>query len=100
MDELNPLEQAVYDLIPRGIENSKTRKEMNTHLKDRSFKRIISALRSKGKIIGAVRRKENGYYVATTEEEKEIAIASFEAQPKREMEIASIMRNAELEEIK
>ena len=100
MNELNPVEQLVYDSIPRGIENAKTFKEMNLNLRyKRDFYRIVESLRNKGKIIGAIRSRDSGYYVATNEDEKEQAIVTFEAQPKKELKTASRMRKAELEEI-
>ena len=54
MNELNPLEQAVYDLIPRGIENCRKFKDLNAHIDKRSFYYIINSLRRKGKVIGAI----------------------------------------------
>ena len=41
MNELNPLEQAVYDLIPRGIENCRKFKDLNAHIDKRSFLSLI-----------------------------------------------------------
>lgn len=99
MNELNPLEQAVYDLIPRGMGNAKTYKELHSHIDDRSFKRIINALRLKGKVIGAIRGKHGGYFVATNEKERAMATKQFEAQLKNETKIVTAMKNAELEEI-
>lgn len=99
MNELNPLEKAVYDLIPRGIENCRKYKDLHSHIDERSFKRIIRALRLKGKVIGAIRGKQGGYFVATNEEERAIATRQFEAQVKDEMAIVSAMKKAELEEI-
>ena len=99
MNELNPLEQAVYELIPRGIENCRKFKDLNAHIDKRSFYYIINSLRRKGKVIGAIRGKQGGYFVATTEEERVIATRQFEAQVKDEMAIVSAMKKAELEEI-
>lgn len=99
MNELNPLEQAVYDLIPRGFENKRVFKELNAHLERRSFDHIISALRKKGKVIGAVRGKHGGYFVATNEEERGIALQQLEAQLKTEMRIVAAMKVSELETV-
>lgn len=100
MDELNPLEQAIYDLIPRGMSNAKVYKDFHSHINERSFKRIVNSLRLKGKVIGAIRGKHGGYFVATTEEERAVATRQFEAQLKNENKIVEAMKNAELEEIK
>lgn len=99
MTELTRVEQLVYDLLPRGINNAKTFKEMDLHVDKCSFYRIIESLRNKEKIIGAVRMRESGYYVATNEEEKELAIRTYEAQPLKELKTASVMRKARLEEL-
>lgn len=99
MNELNPLEQAVYDLIPRGIENCRKFKDLNTHIDKRSFYYIINSLRRKGKVIGAVRGKHGGYFVATNEEERGIALRQLEAQLKTEMRIVAAMKVSELETV-
>ena len=98
MNDLTAQEQLVYDLIPRGIENCRKYKDLHSHIDERYFKRIIRALRLKGKVIGAIRGKQGGYFVATNEEERVIATRQFEAQVKDEMAIVSAMKKAELEE--
>lgn len=99
MNELNPVEQTLYDLIPRGVENRRKYRDLHSHLDERSFYYVINALRRKGKVIGAIRGKQGGYFVATNEEERVIATRQFEAQVKEEMAIVSAMKKAELEEI-
>ena len=99
MNELTNQEQLVYDLLPRGIENSRTYKQLNLSIDKRSFFQIINQLRLKGKVIGAIRGKTGGYYVATTEIERNMALNQFEAQMINEMKIISAIRKADLEEV-
>ena len=98
MDELTNQEQLVYDLLPRGIENSRTYKQLNLNVDNLAFFQIINQLRLKGKVIGAIRGKAGGYYVATTETERNMALNQFEAQMINEMKIISAIRKADLEE--
>ena len=99
MDELTNQEQLVYDLLPRGIENSRTYKQLNLNVDKRAFFQIINQLRLKGKVIGAIRGKTGGYYVATSEVERNMALNQFEAQMINEMKIISAIRKADLEEV-
>lgn len=99
MDELTNQEQQVYDLLPRGIENSRTYKQLNLNIDKRAFFQVINSLRLKGKVIGAVRGKDGGYYVATSEVERNMALRQFEAQMLNEMKIISAIRKADLEEV-
>ena len=99
MDELTNQEQLVYDLLPRGIESSRTYKQLNLNIDKRAFFQIINQLRLKGKVIGAIRGKTGGYYVATTETERNMALNQFEAQMINEMKIISAIRKADLEEV-
>lgn len=50
-------------------------------------------------MIGAIRGKTGGYYVATTETERNMALNQFEAQMINEMKIISAIRKADLEEV-
>ena len=99
MDELTNQEQLVYDLLPRGIESSRTYKQLNLNIDKRAFFQIINQLRLKGKAIGAIRGKDGGYYVATSEVERNMALRQFEAQMLNEMKIISAIRKADLEEV-
>ena len=99
MNELTNQEQLVYDLLPRGIESSRTYKQLNLNIDKRAFFQIINQLRLKGKVIGAIRGKTGGYYVATTETERNMALNQFEAQMINEMKIISAIRKADLEEV-
>ena len=99
MDELTNQEQLVYDLLPRGIENSRTYKELNFNIDKRAFFQTINSLRLKGKVIGAIRGKSGGYYIATTETERNMALRQFEAQMINEMKIIAAIRKADLEEV-
>ena len=99
MDELTNQEQLVYDLLPRGIENSRTYKQLNLSIDKRAFFQVVNSLRLKGKVIGAIRGKTGGYYVATTETERNMALRQFEAQMINEMRIISAIKNADLEEV-
>ena len=99
MNELTNQEQQVYDLLPRGIENSRTYKQLNLNIDKRAFFQIINQLRLKGKAIGAIRGKDGGYYVATSEVERNMALRQFEAQMLNEMKIISAIRKADLEEV-
>ena len=99
MNELTNQERLVYDLLPRGIENSRTYKQLNLSIDKRAFFQIINQLRLKGKAIGAIRGKDGGYYVATTETERNMALRQFEAQMLNEMKIISAIRKADLEEV-
>ena len=99
MNDLTAQEQLVYDLLPRGIENSRTYKQLNLNIDKRAFFQIINQLRLKGKVIGAVRGKDGGYYVATSEVERNMALRQFEAQMLNEMKIISAIRKADLEEV-
>ena len=99
MDELTNQEQLVYDLLPRGIENSRTYKQLNLNVDNRAFFQVINSLRLKGKVIGAIRGRTGGYYVATTETERNMALNQFEAQMINEMKIISAIRKADLEEV-
>ena len=99
MNDLTAQEQFVYDLLPRGIENSRTFKQLNLNIDRRAFSQVINQLRLKGKVIGAIRGKVGGYYVATTETERNMALRQFEAQMINEMKIISAIKKAELEEL-
>ena len=99
MNDLTAQEQFVYDLLPRGIENSRTFKQLNLNIDRRAFSQVINQLRLKGKVIGAIRGKVGGYYVATTETERNMALRQFEAQMLNEMKIISAIRKADLEEL-
>ena len=99
MNELTNQEQLVYDLLPRGIENSRTYKELNFNIDKRTFFQTINSLRLKGKVIGAIRGKTGGYYVATNEAERNMALRQFEAQMINEMKIISAIKKADLEEV-
>ena len=99
MNELTNQEQLVYDLLPRGIESSRTYNQLNLNIDKRAFFQIINQLRLKGKVIGAIRGKTGGYYVATTETERNMALSQFEAQMLNEMRIISAIRKADLEEL-
>ena len=99
MNELTNQEQLVYDLLPRGIESSRTYKQLNLNIDKRAFFQIINQLRLKGKAIGAIRGKDGGYYVATSEVERNMALRQFEAQMINEMKIISAIRKADLEEV-
>ena len=98
MNELTNQEQLVYDLLPRGIESSRTYKQLNLNIDKRAFFQIINQLRLKGKAIGAIRGKDGGYYVATSEVERNMALRQFEAQMINEMKIISAIKKADLEE--
>ena len=98
MNELTNQEQQVYELLPRGIENSRTYKQLSLNIDKRAFFQIINQLRLKGKAIGAIRGKDGGYYVATSEVERNMALRQFEAQMMNEMKIISAIRKADLEE--
>lgn len=99
MNELTNQEQLVYDLLPRGIENSRTYKQLNLNIDKRAFFQAINSLRLKGKIIGAIRGRNGGYYVATSEAERNMALNQFEAQMINEMKIISAIKKADLEEL-
>ena len=99
MNELTNQEQLVYDLLPRGIESSRTYKQLNLNIDKRAFFQVVNSLRLKGKVIGAIRGKTGGYYVATTEKERNMALRQFEAQMINEMKIISAIRKADLEEL-
>ena len=99
MNELTSQEQLVYDLLPRGIESSRTYKQLNLNIDKRAFFQVVNSLRLKGKVIGAIRGKTGGYYVATTEKERNMALRQFEAQMINEMKIISAIRKADLEEV-
>ena len=99
MNDLTNQEQLVYDLLPRGIENSRTYKQLNLNVDKRAFFQVINQLRLKGKAIGAIRGKDGGYYVATSEVERNMALRQFEAQMLNEMKIISAIRKADLEEL-
>ena len=99
MNELTNQEQLVYDLLPRGIESSRTYKQLNLNIDKRAFFQVINSLRLKGKVIGAIRGKTGGYYVATTETERNMALRQFEAQMINEMKIIAAIRKADLEEV-
>ena len=99
MNELTNQEQLVYDLLPRGFENSRTYKQLNLNIDKRAFFQVVNSLRLKGKVIGAIRGKTGGYYVATTETERNMALRQFEAQMLNEMKIISAIRKADLEEV-
>ena len=99
MDELTKQEQLVYELLPRGIENSRTYKQLNLNVDKRAFFQVINSLRLKGKVVGAIRGKAGGYYVATNEVERNMALRQFEAQMLNEMKIISAIRKADLEEV-
>lgn len=99
MNDLTAQEQHVYDLLPRGIENSRTYKQLNLNIDKRAFFQIINSLRLKGKVVGAIRGKGGGYYVATTETERHMALNQFEAQMINEMKIISAIKKADLEEV-
>ena len=99
MNELTNQEQLVYDLLPRGIENSRTYKQLNLNIDNRAFFQVINSLRLKGKVIGAIRGRNGGYYVATSEAERNMALNQFEAQMINEMKIISAIKKAELEEV-
>lgn len=99
MNDLTKQEQEVYDLLPRGIENSRTYKQLNMSIDKRAFFQVINSLRIKGKIIGAIRGRSGGYYVATNENEREMALRQFEAQMINEMKIISAIKKADLEEL-
>ena len=99
MNELTNQEQLVYDLLPRGIENIRTYKQLNLNIDKRAFFQVINSLRLKGKVIGAIRGKTGGYYVATTEIERNMALRQFEAQMINEMKIISAIKKADLEEV-
>ena len=98
MNELTNQEQLVYDLLPRGIESSRTYKQLNLNVDKRAFFQVINSLRLKGKVVGAIRGKAGGYYVATNEVERNMALRQFEAQMLNEMKIISAIRKADLEE--
>ena len=98
MNELTAQEQLVYDLLPRGIENSRNYKQLNLNIDKRAFFQVVNSLRFKGKVVGAIRGKTGGYYVATTETERNMALRQFEAQMINEMKIIAASRKAELEE--
>lgn len=98
MNELTNQEQLVYDLLPRGIENSRTYKQLNFNIDKRAFFQAINSLRLKGKVVGAIRGRNGGYYVATTETERNMALNQFEAQMINEMKIISAIKKADLEE--
>ena len=99
MNELTNQEQLVYDLLPRGIENSRTYKQLNLNIDKRAFFQVVNSLRLKGKVIGAIRGKSGGYYVATNETERNMALRQFEAQMLNEMKIISAIKKADLEEV-
>ena len=99
MNDLTVQEQLVYDLIPRGIEKCRKYKDLHSHIDKRTFFQTINSLRLKGKVIGAIRGKTGGYYVATTETERNMALRQFEAQMINEMKIISAIRKADLEEV-
>ena len=99
MDELTKQEQLVYELLPRGIENSRTYKQLNLNVDKRAFFQVINSLMLKGKVVGAIRGKAGGYYVATNEVERNMALRQFEAQMLNEMKIISAIRKADLEEV-
>ena len=99
MNELTNQEQLVYDLLPRGFENSRTYKQLNLNIDKRAFFQVVNSLRLKGKVIGAIRGKAGGYYVATTEIERNMALRQFEAQMLNEMKIISAIKKADLEEV-
>ena len=99
MNELTNQEQLVYDLLPRGIESSRTYKQLNLNIDKRAFFQVVNSLRLKGKVIGAIRGKTGGYYVATTETERNMALRQFEAQMLNEMKIISAIKKADLEEL-
>lgn len=99
MKELTKQEQMVYDLLPRGIENSRTYKQLNMSIDKRAFFQVINSLRLKGKVIGAIRGRSGGYYVATSESERKMALRQFEAQMVNEMKIISAIKKADLEEL-
>lgn len=98
MNELTNQEQLVYDLLPRGIENSRTYKQLDLSIDKRAFFQVVNSLRLKGKIIGAIRGRNGGYYVATSEVERNMALKQFEAQMINEMKIISAIKKADLEE--
>ena len=99
MNELTSQEQLVYDLLPRGVENSRTYKQLNLNIDKRAFFQVVNSLRLKGKVIGAIRGKTGGYYVATNETERNMALMQFEAQMINEMKIIAAIRKADLEEL-
>lgn len=98
MEELTPQEKRLITLLPRGKENARNGTYLSRLLgiERRSFFSLVEGLRRKGCFIGSSRKNPKGYYLVTSEEEKDHFLASYKAQVKREIETLKILeRNVE-----
>lgn len=99
MTEFNIIEKAVLEVIPKGIERKITVRDLAylIGIDVRSLFTVINNLRKKGVPICAQRSgKDRGFYIATTEEEKSLGLASYKAQVKDMRKLIRAIENTDV----
>lgn len=100
MKHLDKDEQAIYDLLPKGIDRPRPLKELVklSGFKSREVRGIIYRLIVLHHVpIGAQYKRPNGYYVITNNEERQQALAPLTSQIAMMSKRAQVIGNVELE---
>lgn len=100
MKHLDKDEQAIYDLLPKGIDRPKPLKELVklSGLKSREVRGIIYRLIVLHHVpIGARYKRPNGYYIITNDDERKQALAPLTSQIAMMSKRAQVIGNVELE---
>lgn len=99
MKHLDKEEQAIYDLLPKGIDRPRPLKELVklSGLKSREVRGIIYRLIVLHHVpIGARYKHPNGYYIITNNEERQQALAPLTSQIAMMSKRAQVIGNVEL----
>lgn len=99
MKHLDKDEQAIYDLLPKGINRPKPLKELVklSGLKSREVRGIIYRLIVLHHVpIGAQYKRPNGYYIITNDDERKQALAPLTSQIAMMSKRAQVIGNVEL----
>ncbi|MFP7242403.1 hypothetical protein [Pediococcus pentosaceus] len=87
--KLTPLQQAVYNLLPRGSQRPRTQAEIASLIESkpdvRTIAEVITQLIKLGIPVGSSRAENSGHYLIETEEERTATVKPLSQQASAEM---------------
>lgn len=98
LNHLTELEKRVFCFIPMGIERKVSNEDiqMTFNLTDREVRQTIYDLIQKGIPVVAIKQKGGGYYIATTEAERQEGLRANKSQVKSELKRIKAVESIDL----
>lgn len=99
---LSPEEATLWSKLEIGSENGKTSSVLTseTGFNRRKICELVESMRLKGFAIGALRMNRTGYFKIATEEERKATVNQLRKQAYRELHLAIVLQESELEVVR